>query len=357
MYMGDPSILRNRIWIHQLYTAIFFVSLVLLYALQWGNKIYRFLMFVIVVINLFILWYVFFKNNIGLNTGQFFTLFGLLLLALAITYITHWIRYIFMSIIGIGIVFVLLTGILPLYENMPSSHDFISSQKVKIINQWILNDWIITIKNALGTKQIPVNTLKENDINVSQPTQISFATKTQTDTGQIFIDMGNGSFIHVDPQSAITLEQSWNSVVMEILQGNIEYYIPPEFSWAFQLIGKYTGKNIQDIQNNIRWNLVNQFEQKKSEYFINQIGGSMVLNPTVNRVISFFINTLYKISPQTYQKNLDNYNNIQKYFGTATWLNTPTITWENIQNILHDIMSQVKKWAGETTIIKQLLPK
>ncbi|MEI8009371.1 MAG: hypothetical protein WCI00_08700 [bacterium] len=60
----------------------------------------------------------------------------------------------------------------------------------------------------MGSKQIPVNTLKENDINLSQPTQISFATKTQTDTGQIFIDMGNGSFIHIDPQSAITLEQS-----------------------------------------------------------------------------------------------------------------------------------------------------
>ena len=230
MYMGDTSILRNRIWIHQLYTAIFFVSLVLLYALQWGNKIYRFLMFVIVIINLFILWYVFFKNNIGLNTGQFLTLFGLLLLALAITYITHWIRYIFMSIVGIGIVFVLLTGILPLYETMPSSHDFISSQKAKIINQWMLNNWIITIKNALGSKQIPVNTLKENDINLSQPTQISFATKTQTDTGQIFIDMGNGSFIHIDPQSAITLEQSWNSVVMQILQGNIEYYIPVSYT-------------------------------------------------------------------------------------------------------------------------------
>jgi intracellular septation protein A len=70
-----------------------------------------------------------------LNSGQFLTLFGLILLALAVTYITHWVRYVFMGILGLGIIFVLLTGILPLYENIPSISDFISSQKAKIINQ------------------------------------------------------------------------------------------------------------------------------------------------------------------------------------------------------------------------------
>jgi hypothetical protein len=40
-----------------------------------------------------------------------------------------------MGIVGIGIAFVLLTGVLPLYTNMPSINDFIQSQKAKIINQ------------------------------------------------------------------------------------------------------------------------------------------------------------------------------------------------------------------------------
>ena len=99
---------------------------------------------------------------------------------------------------------------------------------------------------------------------------------------------------------------------MQILQGNIEYYIPPTLSGALQLIGKYKGKNIQEIQNGVRADIVNQFEQKKEDFFINQIGGSMVLNPAINKVISFFINTLYTISPKTYQNNVNNYNNIQK---------------------------------------------
>jgi hypothetical protein len=72
--------------------------------------------------------------------------------------------------------------------------------------------------------------LQENNIDLSQKTQISYASKTQSDKENIFIDIGNGSFIHINPQSAVTLEQSGNKTVMEILQGNIEYYIPSEFS-------------------------------------------------------------------------------------------------------------------------------
>ena len=236
VYMGNPNILWNRINQYKIYTTIFFISLVLLYTLQWTNKIYNFLIFVIVVVNMFILWDIFFRNNIWLNSQQFMVLFWLILLALAITYITHRIRYIFMTIVGLGIIFVLLTGILPMYENIPNINDFITSQKTKIINQWTYKEGTLIIKNAIGTKEIPINEIKENDIDLSQKTQISLASKTQSTTGNIFVDIGNGSFININPQSAITLEKSWEKVIMQILQWNIEYYTPQEFSWAIQLV-------------------------------------------------------------------------------------------------------------------------
>ncbi|MEI6672452.1 MAG: hypothetical protein WCL02_03735 [bacterium] len=95
-----------------------------------------------------------------------------------------------------------------MYETIPSINDFIISQKAKIITDGILTDGILTIKTALGSKQIPINELNKNDIDLSQKTQISFASKVETETGKLFIDLGNGSFIHINPQSAITLEQS-----------------------------------------------------------------------------------------------------------------------------------------------------
>jgi len=263
-----------------------------------------------------------------------------------------------MGIVGIGIAFVLLTGVLPMYDTMPSINDFIVSQKAKIINQWINSDWILTIKNALWSKQISLKDLKQNDIDLSQKTQISFASKTQSELEKVFIDLGNGAFVNINPQSAITLQQSWGDTIMQILQWNIEYYVPSELSWARQLIGKYKGKNIQEIQNNVRADLTTQFEQKKEEFFVNQIGGSMVLNPAINKVISFFINTLYSISPKTYQKNLTNYNNIQQYFGiSTTGATNSATTGENIKSLFNDLMSQAKKWAEETTLIKQFLQK
>lgn len=88
---------------------------------------------------------------------------------------------------------------------------------------------------------------------------------------------------------------------------------------------------------------------------MNEIGGNMVLNPVIDKVIKFFINTLYSISPETYQKNLNNYNNIQQYFwNTTTGEDDTTITGTNLKSMIDDIMGQVKKWAEETQIKQRL---
>jgi hypothetical protein len=111
-----------------------------------------------------------------------------------------------------------------------------------------------------------------------------------------------------------------------------------------EIVGKYSGKNIQEIPNTIRSNLIGQFEQKKEDFFVSQIGGGMVLNPVINKVIKFFITTLHDISPKTYEKNLDNYNKIQTYFGNpTTGENASILTGENIRNVMDDVMSQMKK--------------
>jgi len=81
----------------------------------------------------------------------------------------------------------------------------------------------------------------------------------------------------------------------------------------------------------------------------------MIFNPAINKVISFFINTLYSISPKTYQDNLTNYNNIQEYFGISTTGTTaPEMTGETLKSMIDDIMGQVKKWAEETKIYEWL---
>ncbi|MEI7919902.1 MAG: hypothetical protein WCH65_07215 [bacterium] len=54
---------------------------------------------------------------------------------MSVIYITHRVRYILGAIVVLGSIFVLMTGTLPLYENIPNITEFIQSQKTKIINQ------------------------------------------------------------------------------------------------------------------------------------------------------------------------------------------------------------------------------
>ena len=143
---------------------------------------------------------------------------------------------------------------------------------------------------------------------------------------------------------------------MQILQGNVQYYLPTAISGAITLIGKYTGKNIQTLKNTIRWNMVSEFEKDKEEFFVNELGGNMVLNPVINKIISFFINTLYNISPKTYQNNLTNYNNIKQYLG-ITGSTASNFSWDGVRSMIGDIMSNAKQWAGETRILNQLFNK
>lgn len=143
---------------------------------------------------------------------------------------------------------------------------------------------------------------------------------------------------------------------MQILQGDVQYYIPQELSGALQLIGKYKGKNIKEVQNSVRWDMVSAFEQQKENFFVDEIGGDIILNPTINKVISFFINTLYSINPKAYQNNLTNYNNIQKYFG-ITQDSSQNFTWESVKGMINTILSNTKQWIGETQILNKLFHK
>ncbi len=347
LYIGDPSTLRSRIASNRAYTAVFLISIIMITFLQWKNKIFRFLTMIILLVNAFLLGDLFFKNNIGLDSRQFIILFGLVLIGLAIMYISHRIRYILGILVGIAIGGVLLTGILPMYETIPNINDFVSSQTTQIINKWA-NQGKIIIKNALWTEEINVEDLDIADINLSETTQISFASPNTIDQQKLFIWLGDGSFINLSPQSAITLLQSWQHIDMQIIQGNISYYIPQGISGTIQIVGKYAAKQIQTIQNTTRAQLVKEFDQQKEDFFLKQLWGNIITNPIVNDTIKFFLNTLYTISPKNYQKNINNYNTIQEYLGLINTGTTNNLTGITTKNFIENIMGQIKKWSEET---------
>jgi len=63
-------------------------------------------------------------------------------------------------------------------------------------------------------------------------------------------------------------------------------------------------------------------EEKKEQIFIKELGGEIVLHPTIDTIIKWYITSLHKIHPKKYQNNLDNYYLVQEYLGKHTEENT-----------------------------------
>lgn len=80
----------------------------------------------------------------------------------------------------------------------------------------------------------------------------------------------------------------------------------------------------------------------------------MILNPAIDKIIRFFINTLYNISPKTYQNNRTNYKNIQHYLGNSITEENQNFTGESMRDIINDLISQAKRGTEDTRLFNQL---
>jgi len=240
-----------------------------------------------------------------------------------------------------------------MYETIPNISDFVSSQKTTILNKGT-KEWMLIIKNSLEKKEI-ANVLGKNiEIPMFEKTHITFASKTTENQEKLFISLWNGGFVQIPEQSIITIEKKGNVHKMEILQWKIEYFIPKEYSGSLVFIGKNKWVPIETIENNIRSVLIQDFETQKKAFLIEQLGWNILLNPTINKIIKFFITTLYTIQPTVYEKNMLNYQYIQKYFDIQSEVSWQNLTWENIQNIVQDMLYQAKKWNEKTMILKKI---
>jgi hypothetical protein len=200
------------------------------------------------LINFFWLASFFTQNILGIPTSEFYALTILFLVALAITHIKHRIRYPLIILTIIPFVIILLNHALPLYQESPDFQGFYASQDTSLIiqsrdNAQTIQDTEskITIKTDTTERIVDLLLTSQAIPLGKETTQIIFSSKTGLQNTFAYITFPQGTIITLHPQSAATLSQSTTtlsesairdprSATLNILQGKINIYTPPEQS-------------------------------------------------------------------------------------------------------------------------------
>lgn len=198
------------------------------------------------------------------------------------------------------------------------------------------------IKNKLGTKQLPLQDIKTQDIDISQTPQILFTSTSTIESQKLFLDIRNMVILDIPPQSAIQITTSGHRIYIDIQKGNVVYYIPKKQSEFVDIIGKASA--ITESQDTSRTNIIQKSQQKQQELFIQALGGKIITQPMINTIIGFTIHTLYTLYPSKYQNNRENYLAIQTYLDIDQPNNSKSsFSGENIRSIFYDMIGQIKK--------------
>jgi len=352
-YMGTPDIVRWRIQTHPLYTAIFFVSIISIYLIRWEDKIRKILVFTIIVGNIILIGNLFFKNAIGLTTLQFLLVSIGILAIRGIAFIKHWVRGILISICCIGILFVLLAGILPMYHSLPDITAY-SIPWQKILH-YGTDEGVLMLSTNVWTKEFSLKNSEIHNIDFRETTDIRFASPNVESKVRVFVDMGHDWILNIKPQSAIIFSETEKSINVEIIQWNVEYYIPEDFPKTFTILGGVSWNTMTDTTKTYRMESNIYFQEQAEKQFIEALWWELFLHPILHTLVWWYIKALYTISPNTYQNNIDNYTIIQKYRGNEPIDSIPTIREDDTSSLWQDIRSQMKKGGEETLLLKKRL--
>ena len=291
---------------YQTYLIFLYISIILIYVCTiTHSRVTTTIMVWLLLINFFWLASFFTQNILGIPTSEFYALTILFLVALAITHIKHRIRYPLIILTIIPFVIILLNHALPLYQESPDFQGFYASQDTSLIiqsrdNAQTIQDTEskITIKTDTTERIVDLLLTSQAIPLGKETTQIIFSSKTGLQNTFAYITFPQGTIITLHPQSAATLSQSTTtlsesairdprSATLNILQGKINIYTPPEQSGYLLLTWDLTQTTLDDT-GNMQY-MIDDFLRRRNEYFINQIGGEIMLNASVDAFIGRYI--------------------------------------------------------------------
>lgn len=190
--------------------------------------------------------------------------------------------------------------------------------------------------------------------NLIENVKISYPSLNKNRDEKIIITTSYWDLIQIFPQSEISLEFSWKDL-MTIKKINWKIWF---LSWIFEskINVMWIDSLLQEEQEWLEW-VQNMYKQEIVSYLKNQISESKIglaNNTIMYNIDGIIIKFLSKMFPVTFSKNLQNYNEFQKYFSRVDqWINLgrfsmKQLTWESVSSFWGSIQDNVDAWKSNT---------
>lgn len=339
------------------YFLIVSVSYFYYYSIQYDlDKKHESIRYLLLYGNLYLFLHVFFRPLLNISHELFIILWLIILGIYRTTKMKSRRKYLLQILGWIFCFFILISGMIYLYPEKPDVDGFVGERYNQIFALWTTeiipkNEAYIQIKETEMVNDFEITptftkVLREN-------CQVMYPSRDADRLEKIVIISPRGDVIWIFPQTEISLGFSGNDLVkiskvswkIWFLSGFLDSDIKIE--WNLEMLSENQQDWIQWVQDGYGYELV--------AYLRNQIleDNPYWLNNTIMRdVEGTVINILVKIFPATFSKNLQNFNEYQKYFTKyGDKLNTTSFVqkmnfkyewpsfWENLVNNI-----KIGKW-------------
>ena len=342
-----------------LYLLIVSISYFYYYSIQYEpDKKFELIRNVIIYGNTYLFLHIFFRPLLNIS-HQLFVLLWLIILWLRWTtkLVSRW-KYLLQILWWLFSFFILVSGMFYFYPEAPDIDWFLKWRNCEILVLWAegkvnKNDAYLKMTNKMGNFDTEI--VPSFSRIISEDYKISYPSTTMQRNENVVIRSVQWDLVWLFPQSEIQLEFSWNNL-KKISNLNWRIWF---LSWVFEPSVEYVW-DVQDLtpeqQERLEW-IYNTYKYELVFYLKNQISDSNISwanNTIMYDIDGKIIGFLAKMFPVSFGKNLDNYNEFQKYFSRVDeWVDLGRYemrqwSWWSVSFMWRNIKSNMNIWRNNT---------
>ena len=342
-----------------LYLLIVSISYFYYYSIQYEpDKKFELIRNVIIYGNTYLFLHIFFRPLLNIS-HQLFVLLWLIVLWLRWTtkLVSRW-KYLLQILWWLFSFFILVSGMFYFYPEAPDIDWFLKWRNCEILVLWAegkvnKSDAYLKMTNKMGNFDTEI--VPSFSRIISEDYKISYPSTTMQRNENVVIRSVQWDLIWIFPQSEIQLEFSWNDL-KKISNLNWRIWF---LSWVFEPSVEYVW-DVQDLtseqQERFEW-IYNTYKYELVFYLKNQISDSNISwanNTIMYDIDGKIIGFLAKMFPVSFGKNLDNYNEFQKYFSRVDeWVDLGRYemkqwSWWSVSSMWKNIKSNMNIWRNNT---------